>query len=361
MTDIDHAKVGEFVERALGVLVGAGTAQLAYLGDRLGLYRALAASGPATPGVLAARTGCTERYLAEWLAQQSAAAFLTYEADSGQYALPPEHAMVLATDESPAALAGAFEAVAGWNVGIDDLAEAFRTGRGIGWSEHDQRVHQGVTRFFGAAYRAHLVGEWVPALGLEAVLRQGARVADVGCGHGVSTVLLAEAYPQSRFVGFDNDCHSIEEARKRAAEAGVSGRARFEVAEATSFGGGPYDVIWFFDCLHDLGDPVAAATYARQQLADQGTVALIEPFAHDELAENLTANPGAGLHYTASTFLCIPHALSEKGKVALGAQAGGRRLADTLRAAGLTRTERVAVTPVHAVYATVPESTVDNR
>ncbi len=312
---IDQAAVGAFVERALGVLVGAGTAQLAHLGDKLGLYRSLARQGPATSA---------------------------------------EHAVVLAADDSSVALAGAFEAMAGWQLDLDDLATAFRTGRGIEWGRHDERVHHGTTRFFGAAYRNSLVSERVPALGQEAMLQEGALVADVGCGHGMSTVLLAKAYPNSRFLEFDTHVPSLEAARRRADEAGVGDRVTFETAEATSFDGGPYDVIGFFDCLHDLGDPVGAAGNAHRNLAAEGIVALVEPFAHDEILDNLTANPGAGLHYTASTFLCVPHSLSEPEGAALGGQAGGRRLADTLRAGGLTHTEPVAATPIHAVYAARP-------
>jgi SAM-dependent methyltransferase len=352
--DLDERKVGEFVEQVLGVLVGGATAQMAYLGDRLGLYRELAAGGAATPGELAARTGCAERYLAEWLAQQAAAGFVSYDPDTGRFALPAEHAVVLATDGSPVALAGAFEAMTGWHLGVDRLAEAFRSADGISWDTHDERVFRGVTRFFGAAYRASLVGDWIPALGLEPVLRQGAHVADIGCGQAVTTVMMAEAYPNSRFVGVDLHEAAIEQAHRRAAAAGVADRVRFEVADAASLDGGPYDVIWFFDCLHDLGDPIAAAARARNQLAEQGTVVLVEPFAHDGLAGNLAANPGAGLHYTASTFLCVPHSLSEPGQAALGAQAGGRQVAGMLRAAGLTHTERVAATPIHAVFAARP-------
>ncbi len=356
MTDLDlnERKVGAFVEQVLGVLVGGATAQMAYLGDRLGLYRELAAGGAATPAELAARTGCAERYLAEWLAQQASVAFISYDADTGRFALPAEHAAVLATDDSPITLSGAFEAMVGWHLSVDGLVEAFRSGEGIGWADNDERVFRGVSRFFGAAYRAHLVSEWIPALGLEPVLSEGAHVADVGCGQGVTTVLMAEAFPNSRFVGVDPHKAAIEQARQRAAAVGVSDRVRFAVADAASLDGGPYDVVWFFDCLHDFGDPVAAAARARDQLAEQGTVALVEPFAHDELTENITANPGAGLHYTASTFLCVPHSLSEPSGTALGAQAGGRRVAETLRAAGLAHTGRVAATPIHAVYAARP-------
>lgn len=353
-TAIDEADVGVFLERTFGMLVDAASAQMVYLGDRLGLYRALAGGGPATPAELAARTGCAERYLAEWLAQQGAVGVIDHDPDSGRFTLPPTQAMVLADDDSPAALAGAFEALTGWHQGIDGLAAAFRSGNGIAWDSQDERVSRGIARFFGTAYRTHLVDDWVPALGVEATLGQGARVADVGCGHGGTTVLLAGAFPNSRFVGIDTSRAAIERARLAATRAGVADRVRFTVTDAARLDGGPYDVICFFDCLHDFGDPVSAAARAREQLAQQGTVAVVEPFAHDTRADNIAGNPGAGLHYTASTFLCVPHSLSEPGRAALGAQAGGRVLAETFRAAGLTRTERVAQTPIHAVYAVRP-------
>jgi SAM-dependent methyltransferase len=314
----------------------------------------LVESGPVTPTELAARTGYVERYLAEWLAQQAAAGFVQHDPATHRFVLPPEHAMVLARDDSPASLAGAFEALTGWHFGIDRVAEDFRSGRGIGWDANDERVARGVSRFFGADYRAHLVQDWVPALGLTAALRQGARIADIGCGYGVTTILMAQAFPRSTFLGIDASERSIQHARKSAAEAGVTDRLRFEVGDAGGFDGGPYDIIWFFDSLHDLGDPVAAASQARSQLSGQGTVALVEPFAHDEFSDNLSDNPGAGMTYAASTLLCVPHALSESGVMALGAQAGGRRLADTLRAAGLAHTEQVAHTAMHAVYAARP-------
>ncbi len=354
MTGMDQARVGELVERMLGAMTGACTVLMTHLGDRLGLYRDLAWQGPATAAELAARTGCAGRYLAEWLAQQAAVGILDHDPGTGRFTLPPEHAFVLAVEESPAAFAGGIENVAALFADLDAVEAAFRSGAGISWADHDERVYSGATRFFGAAYRASLVADWVPALGLDAALQRGARVADVGCGGAVSTVLLAEAYPRSSFAGFDTHPPSVEAARKLAADAGVGDRARFEVAGATGYGGGPYDVIWFFGCLHDLGDPVAAAAHARAQLAPGGTVAIVEPFALDEPAENIAANPGAGLAYTMSTMLCVPHSVSEPGRAALGAQAGGRVLREVLHAAGLSRVERVATTPANAVYAARP-------
>lgn len=357
MTDIDvqldRNAVDEFAQRMLAFMTGACTVLMTHLADRLGLYKDLAGNGAATPEELAARTGCDGRYLAEWSAQQAAAGILIYDATSGRFALPAEHAFVLAFDDSPASMAGGVENVVALFPDVDAVAAAFQSGAGIDWGEHDERLYTGLARFFGAAYRASLVREWVPALGLEDVLRQGAQVADVGCGQGVSTVLLAQAFPNSRFVGFDTHAPSIEAARRRASETGVANRVRFEVGEAATFGGGPYDVVWFFDCLHDLGDPAAAAVHAREQLAEGGMVAVVEPYASDGLAQALT-DPAAGLGFTMSTFLCVPHSLSKPGRTALGALAGGKRLAEVLAGAGLKRTERVAATPVHAVYAVRP-------
>ncbi len=354
VAEMDPARVDDFVQHVLGSLGGAATVQMAYLGDRLGLYRALAEQGPATPAELGSRTGCAERYLREWLAQQAAAGFTTHDSASGRFSLPPEHAAVLADEGAPAAFGGMFEALAGWSLDLDRLAADFQNADGIGWSEHDRELHDGVARFFGTAYRTHLVEEWVAALGLDDVLRRGALVADVGCGQGVSTVLLAAAYPHSRFIGFDAHGPSLDAARQRAAEAAVADRIQFEIADVTGFGGGPYDVIWFFDVLHDLGDPRSAAAHACSRLAEGGTVALIEPFALDSMADNIAGNAPAVLHYTASTVLCVPHALSEPGQAALGAQAGGQVIADVLRDAGLARVDRVATTPLHAVYAARP-------
>ncbi len=354
MAEINRAKMGEFMERVLGAAVGAASVQMAHLGDRLRLYDTLARTGAITAAELAGETGYAERYLAEWLAQQAAIGFVTYDRDSSRFALPAEHAMVLTAQDSPTGAAGLFEAIVGWQLDLDRVADAFRTGAGISWGDHDHRVYAGTERFFGAAYRTFLVSQWMPALGLDEVLRRGALVADVGCGHGICTALLAEAYPRSRFVGFDSHAPSIERARKRAAETRVAERVRYEVADAANFGGGPYDVVWFFDCLHDLGDPVAAAANARRNLAGGGTVALVEPFAHDDLADNIATNPGAGIGYAASTFLCVPHSLSEPGHATLGGLAGGKAIIDTLRAAGLTHTERVATTEMHAVYAARP-------
>ncbi len=344
----------EVVDQLQASMGGAATVLMAHLGDRLGLYRALAEQGPATPGELGSRTGFAERYLREWLSQQAVAGLVTYDPASGRFTLPAEHAGFLGAGDPLTSFTGAFAVLAGLFHDIDRLAGDFASADGIAWSEHESIVHDGTAGFFGTAYAASLVREWIPALGLERTLSEGARVADVGAGEGVSTMLLAEAYPRSVFTAVEPHPASREAARRRAVEAGVADRVRFESADATSYQGGPYDVIWFFDVIHDLGDPVAAAEHARRSLADGGVVALVEPRAENTLAENIAGSPGSVMHYTASTFLCVPHALSEGGHATLGGQAGGRRLAAVLREAGLTRVERVNVTPLHAVYAARP-------
>lgn len=342
------------IERIQGCFGGAATTLMVHLGENLGLYRSLTDHGPATSGELANRTGYSERYLREWLSQQAAVQFLTHDPDTDRFSLSPEHAVLLASEETPTTFAGGFEALAGMFLSADKVTDLFRTGEGLSWGEHDRRVHHGTARFFGASYRQNLVDDWVPALGLADRLQQGALVADVGCGEGVTTTLLATAHPASQFVGIDAHGPSIEAATKRASEAGVGDRVRFVLEDANSFGGGPYDVIWFFDSFHDLADPVAAAANARRQLADDGVVTLVEPYAADDLAENIATNPVAALHYTASTFLCLPNSLDDPDGAALGAQAGGRRLADVMARGGFKDTKRVATTPEHAVYAVRP-------
>lgn len=355
MPHLSPEKMAAFVERIQGSLAGAATSLMTYLGDKLGLYESLAEGGSATPFELASRLGLSERYVQEWLAQQAAAGFVSYDPGSGRFSLPPELSVLLARAETTSSFAGGFEALAGMYLSVDHIANLLRTGGGLAWGDHDERVRRGAARFFGAAYRQSLVDDWVPALDLADRLESGATVADIGCGEGVTTTLLATAFPTSRFLGVDTHRPSIDVAIERATEAGVSERARFELGDATNFAGGPYDIIWFFDSFHDLADPVAAAANARKQIADDGVVVLVEPYAADELAENIATNPMAALHYTASTFLCLPNSLAhQSGGAALGAQAGGRALAEVLAEGGLHRVERVVVTDVHAVYLALP-------
>ena len=324
-----------FLERAFGDLAGSYGGVMISIGHRLGLYRALAGQGPLSSIELAARTGCEERYVREWLNSQVAADYLVYHDESETYELPPEHVPVLVDEASPAFMPPAFEIPASMWFDQERTLEAFRTGEGIPWGDHDGRLYCGISTIYANAYRASLVAEWLPALeGVVEKLARGALVADVGCGHGHSTVLMAEAFEQSRFVGFDTHEESLEVARANAVAAGVADRVDFRSADAGSYVGENYDLICFFDCLHDLGDPVGAARRAYEALADDGTLMVIEPFAGNAVGDNL--GPVGRLYYSGSTVLCIPHSRSEAVGLALGAQAGPARLAEVLREAGFT-------------------------
>jgi len=352
MSTIDQDKVHEFVGKALGDLGSALTAALVVIGDKLGLYRAMAAGGPMTPAEIAARSGTTERSVREWCHAQTAAGYITYDPASGKFALPAEHAVALTDEHSPACVLGGFQGMTAAMRATARVAEAFRTGKGVGWHEHDPELFCGTERFFRPGYNANLVSSWIPALdGVEAKLRQGARVADVGCGHGASTIIMAEAFPQSRFVGFDYHPPSIESARKRAAEAGVADRVSFEVASAKDFPG-RYDLVACFDSLHDMGDPTGAAAHVRQALGTDGTWLLVEPFAGDRLEDNL--HPLGRLFYSVSTLVCTQASLSQEVGTALGAQAGEARLRDVVTEAGFTRFRRATETPVNLVFEVRP-------
>lgn len=353
--DLDMDRVGAFAQQVAGQFTGAVTTAMVVIGDRLGLYRALAASGPVTSAQLAAGTGTHERYVREWLAQQAAAGIVDYDAQAGTFALPPERAAVLADDDSPAAMAGAALMPTGLFRRTDRIADAFRTGEGVAWGEQDEAVFEGTERFFRVSYRNSLVGEWIPALdGVAAKLEAGAHVADVGTGHGAALLILAQAFPKSRFVGYDAHPPSVDVARNRAAEAGVAERVRFEVADCHRYPAEGYDLVCFFDTLHDLGDPVGAAAHARHALADSGTLMLVEPAAFDELGTNLADNPLAAMHYAASTGLCVANSLSQPVGLGLGAQAGQTRLRDVLTEAGFTRVRRAADNPFNVVLEARP-------
>ena len=341
--DLDMDKVGAFAQHVAGALTGAATTAMVVLGDELGLYRALAGAGSVTPAELATQTGTHERYVREWLAQQAAAGFISYDAGVGTFTLPPEHAAVLANDESPAAMAGAALLPAGMFRCTGKIADAFRTGRGIAWGEQDPAIFASTERFWQVSYRTSLVSDWIPALdGAADRLRTGARVADIGCGHGAAVILMAREYPESRFTGYDSHPPSIEVARIRAADAGVADRVRFDIADASRYPAGGYDLVCFFDVLHDLGDPVGAAAHARAALAPGGTLMLVEPLAGGgDLATNL-ASPAAALNYAASTFLCVPASLSQPVGLSLGSQAGEPRLRAVLAEAGYSHVRRVA-------------------
>jgi SAM-dependent methyltransferase len=319
-----------------------------YVGEKLGLYRAMADAGPLTPRQLADRTATYERYVREWLNNQAAGGYVTYSPEDGTYELPDEQALVLADDSSSVFIGGLFEVVAAMWASADRVADAFRTGEGVGWHEHDHRLFHGVERLFGPIYRGNLTAQWIPALdGVEAKLQAGAKVADVGCGHGVSTILMAQAYPNSTFYGFDYHEESIRAAREAAAEAGVEDRVTFETAAAKDFPGSGYDLICFFDSLHDMGDPVGAAAYAREALAKDGTVMLVEPIAGDRVEENF--NPVGRLYYAGSTFLCTPSSLAQEVGLGLGAQAGEARLGEVMSEAGFGRFRRATETPFNLV------------
>ncbi|HEY2900460.1 MAG TPA: class I SAM-dependent methyltransferase [Polyangia bacterium] len=352
-TAIDENKLHEFVFRAVGDVGAAMSAALVIIGDKLGLYKAMAGAGPMTPVELARRTETSERYIREWLGNQAASGYVAYDAASGRYTLPPEQAVALADETSPAFLPGAFQVAAAVAKAEPRISENFRTGAGLDWCDQDPILFVGTERFFRSGYIGNLINNWLPALdGVSAKLQAGASVADVGCGHGASTILMAKNFPQSRFVGFDYHVASIEIARRRAKEAGVEDRVRFEVARAQDFPGKNYDLVACFDCLHDMADPGGAAKHIRQSLASEGTWLLVEPFAHDKVEDNL--NPVGRVYYAASTMFCVPCSLAANGP-ALGAQAGESRLRQVVVAeGGFTRFRRATETPFNIVLEARP-------
>jgi SAM-dependent methyltransferase len=346
---LDEQKLMSFVFRAVDEVGATLNAALVVMGDKLGLYRALADSGPLTPAELATRTETTERYVREWLNAQAAGGYVEYDPESGRYGLEPEQAVALTDESSPAYLPGFFQIAVGSVIDSPRIADAARAGEGFGWHEHVHDVHEGCERFFRPGYNAHLVESWLPALdGVVAKLERGARVADVGCGHGASTVLMAQAFPQSTFVGSDYHAGSIATARERAQAAGLDGRVTFEAAAAAAHPGSGYDLVTMFDCLHDMGDPVGAARHVRELLAEDGTWMIVEPAAGDRVEDNL--NPVGRAYYGFSTLLCTPASLSQEVGLALGAQAGEARIREVVEAAGFTRFRRVAETPFNLVF-----------
>ena len=350
---IDTEKLMGFVFRAVNEVGATLNTALVVMGDRLGLYRALAGAGPLTPAELAKRTSTAERYVREWLNAQAAGAYIDYDPDSGRYTLSAEHAVALTDESSPAYVQGLFQIALGSVLDAPKITEAAKTGKGIGWHDHGHDVFEGCERFFRPGYNANLVSTWLPALdGVVAKLQHGATVADVGCGHGSSTILMAQAFPASTFVGSDYHEGSITTARQRAAEADVSDRVRFEVAPACSYSGSSYDLVTMFDCLHDMGDPVGAARHVRQSLAADGTWMIVEPVAGDRVEDNF--NPVGRAYYSFSTLLCTPASLSQDVGLALGAQAGESRIRDVVITAGLNRFRRVSETPFNLVYEARP-------
>ncbi len=350
---LDEGKLNAFVGRMLGDVGSIMSGVLVLIGDKLGLYKAMADGRPIGPYELARRTGTNERYIREWLAAQAASGYVTYDAESKKYALPPEQAAVFADEGSPVFLAGCFDiASAVWH-DEPKITEAFKTGRGVGWHEHSACLFCGTERFFRTSYNHHLVGEWLPALdGVVAKLERGAMVADVGCGHGASTILMAQAFPKSRFYGYDYHEGSIIAARDAAEKAGVSDRITFEVAAAKDYPAKGYDLVCFFDCLHDMGDPVGAAAHVRQTLKADGTWMVVEPFANDRLEDNL--NPIGRIYYSASTMLCTPASMAQEVGLALGAQAGATRVMDVISRGGFTEVRKATETPFNMVLEARP-------
>jgi SAM-dependent methyltransferase len=350
--DVNHEKLDQFVGKALGDLGSALTAALVVIGDKVGLYRAMAGAGPMTSHELAQKTDTNERCVREWLAAQAAAGYVEYDAASGRYTLPPEQAIALVDEESPACVLGGFQGMTAAMRAEPKVAQAFRTGKGVGWHEHDPNLFHGTERFFRPGYNANLVNGWIPALeGVREKLEKGARVADVGCGFGASTVIMAKAFPRSQFVGFDYHEPSVAAARDRAAAAGVGDRTSFAVSSAKDFPG-TYDLVCLFDCLHDMGDPVGAARHVRESLAPGGTWLLVEPFAGDRVEDNL--HPLGRLFYSVSTLVCTQASLAQEVGAALGAQAGEARLAEIIREAGFTHFRRATQTPVNLVFEVRP-------
>jgi SAM-dependent methyltransferase len=350
---IDQTRLETFLGTVVSEVGAAMNTALVVIGDRLGFYRAMADAQPVSAAELAARTNAHERYVREWLNAQAASGFVTYDAEDDRYTLPAEHAIVLADDKSPVPLAGLFQSATAAIVSYERLAERYTSGDGFGWHEHHDHLFHGIERFFAGSYMNHLVQEWIPALdGVEERLQAGARVADVGCGHGASTIILAQAYPNSTFVGYDYHPQSIDVARQRAVEAGVADRVRFEVGTATGYPADGYDVIAFFDALHDMGDPVSAARHARAALAPDGTWLVVEPFAGDRIEDNL--NPLGRLCYGYSAMVCTPASLSQEGRLGLGTQAGPARLIEVMRAGGFRQVRLATETPFNLILEAKP-------
>jgi SAM-dependent methyltransferase len=350
---MDQQRLDQFMGKMVGDLGAAVSAALVVVGDKLGLYRQLAEGGAQTPAELAERAGARERYVREWLNAQAAAGYVDYDAVAGTYALNEEQEMVFAREGEPTFMAGGFEIVASLFRDEPRITEAFTSGDGVGWHEHDKCLFRGTERFFRAGYNAHLVAEWLPALdGVVNKLERGARVADIGCGHGASTVIMAKAFPKSEFFGFDYHGPSIDRATAIAEEEGVAGNTHFAVASAKGFEGGGFDLACIFDALHDMGDPVGAAAHIRQALKPDGTWLLVEPFANDRPEDN--HNPVGRIFYSASTMICTPASLSQEVGLGLGAQAGEARLRAVCEEAGFTRFRRVAETPFNLIFEVRP-------
>ena len=350
----DQARLEEFMGQLTGYLTGAAAIFGITLGDELGLYQAMAGQGPVSADTLAARTGCNPRLVREWLDGQAASALIRYDPDRDTYTLSDEAAMALADEASPAFVARGLGAFSSMHVDLDKIKAAFTGDGALAWGDHDPALFRGTEWFFRSGYHAYLPGEWIPALaGAEAKLQAGARVADIGCGHGAAAIVMAQAYPDSHIWGFDYHSPSVQTAQARAQEASVADRTTFAVATAKDYPG-TYDLLCFFDCLHDMGDPVGIAAYAREHLDPDGTVMLVEPFALDTRAANQADNPLAAALYTASMAVCTPNSLSQEVGLGLGAQAGEARLREVFEQAGFTRFRRAATSPLNLILEARP-------
>lgn len=350
---VDDAKLHQFIGQMLSDLGGAASIALVRIGDSLGLYKILHARGPMTVAELAAAAGVNERYLREWLSHQAASNYLSYDPATQKFTLPPEQAMVFAIEDSPVYMTGAFTCMASFLDNLAKVQPVFKTGGGVAWGDQASCLFCAVAQFFRPGYLNNLVSNWLPALdGVIEKLERGGRVADVGCGHGLSTVIMAKAFPNSQFIGYDFHPNSIEHARAHAREHGVSSNARFEVGTAKDYAEQDFDLVTFFDCLHDMGDPVGAARHIRQALDADGTWLIVEPIAGDTLADNL--NPVGRIYYSSSVLVCVPNARSQPGGYALGAQAGEAAIRQVAGQAGFTRFRRAAETPFNAVFEARP-------
>ncbi len=353
MAEVDPQKLEAFMGKMVTDMSAAMSGPLVLVGHKLGLYKALADAGATDSQGLADRTGIRERYVREWLAAQAASGFIDYDPDARTFSMSPEQQLALADENSPVFVASAYDLIASAYIDEPKITEAFRSGRGFGWHEHHECLFRGTERFFRTSYRAHLITDWLPSLdGVIEKLASGATVADVGCGHGASTILMAEAFPNSRFIGYDYHEASIRRAEEAAAEAGTNGNITFKVAAGKDVPDERYDVVAVFDCLHDMGDPVGVARRIREVMKDDGTFMIVEPFANDDLSENL--NPVGRMYYSASTVICTPGSLAQEVGLGLGAQAGQAKLTEVLKEAGFSRVRKAAQSPFNMVLEARP-------
>jgi SAM-dependent methyltransferase len=349
---VDSDKLHELVGKMVNDMGAASVAPLVIIGDKLGLYRTLASDGPLTAEKLADRSGTSERYVREWCAAQAGSGYIDYDAANEQFSMSPEQQAVFADPDSPVCMTGGYYGISSLFHDEPKITHAFQTGEGVAWGDHHECLFCGTEKFFRPSYHANLVSNWLPALeGVVEKLEQGAKVADVGCGHGASTLVMARAFPRSKFVGFDFHAPSVEHANGLARESKLE-NVRFEAASAKQYPGSDYDLIAFFDCLHDMGDPVGAAAHTFKALKPDGTMLLVEPFAHDELSDNL--NPVGRMFYAFSTMICTPASISQEVGLALGAQAGEKRLRDVVSQGGFTRFRRATETPFNLILEARP-------